>query len=273
MEIHVFDHRVIHPLARWGFTHPFWDINRDTLLATVIAFGLIVLFIAIVRIGIRRQESMFTHTMVSAIKSLKEMITSAIGIEDGSCFGFVVGITMFTLFCNIAEALPFGEAPTSDVNTTLAIGTTCFLFVQSQGIRFKGLGYFGKYVAPIFIFLPINIIGQLSKIASLSFRLFGNILGGTVIMALLFALFDKFQIYVVPFMVISIGAFLIFKKYMQTKRWPVAGKILWYGVLASSIIPFVQLVFCIVEGVIQASVVGLLTTVYLSSEVKEGSGH
>ncbi|CAN2059997.1 unnamed protein product [Malus fusca] len=74
--------------------------------------------------------------------------------------------------------LPHGElaAPTNDINTTVALALLTSVAYFYAGLTKKGLGYFGKYIQPTPILLPINILEDFTKPLSLSFRLFGNIL-------------------------------------------------------------------------------------------------
>jgi F-type H+-transporting ATPase subunit a len=58
--------------------------------------------------------------------------------------------------------------------------------IYYAGVKFSGIGYFKGLLEPMPLLLPLNIIGELAKPISLSFRPFGNILGGAVIMALLY---------------------------------------------------------------------------------------
>ena len=67
--------------------------------------------------------------------------------------------------------------------------------IHGFGIKSKGLGYFKGFLEPVPFLLPINIVGELATPVSLSFRLFGNILGGTIIMGLVYAMFPKIVIF------------------------------------------------------------------------------
>jgi F-type H+-transporting ATPase subunit a len=74
------------------------------------------------------------------------------------------------------------EEPTRDLNTTLGLGIISFFVVHFSAIKIKGLGeYIKEYFEPIFVMAPLNVIGELAKVVSHSFRLFGNIMGGAVI--------------------------------------------------------------------------------------------
>nr|WGO59511.1 ATP synthase CF0 A subunit [Aneura pinguis]WGO59597.1 ATP synthase CF0 A subunit [Aneura pinguis] len=83
--------------------------------------------------------------------------------------------------------LPNGElaAPTNDINTTVALALLTSIAYFYAGLRKKGLSFFGKYIQPTPILLPINILEDFTKPLSLSFRLFGNILADELVVAVL----------------------------------------------------------------------------------------
>ncbi|PHT78948.1 ATP synthase subunit a, chloroplastic [Capsicum annuum] len=86
--------------------------------------------------------------------------------------------------------LPHGEltAPTNDINTTVALALLTSVAYFYAGLTKKGLGYFGKYIQPTPILLPINILEDFTKPLSLSFRLFGNILADELVVVVLVSL-------------------------------------------------------------------------------------
>jgi F-type H+-transporting ATPase subunit a len=92
---------------------------------------------------------------------------------------------LYTLTSNLISLLPFCESPTASLSTTVALAILVFLFAIFLGIREHGLDYLKKYVKPVFIMAPFNIIGEVSKLASLSIRLYGNIMSSYVITSIL----------------------------------------------------------------------------------------
>ncbi|THU43062.1 hypothetical protein C4D60_Mb00t01810 [Musa balbisiana] len=101
--------------------------------------------------------------------------------------------------------LPHGElaAPTNDINTTVALALLTSVAYFYAGLSKKGLGYFGKYIQPTPILLPINILEDFTKPLSLSFRLFGNILADELVVVVLVSLVPS----VVPIPVMFLGLF------------------------------------------------------------------
>lgn len=100
---------------------------------------------------------------------------------------YLGSLLLFFACSNLIGLLGF-KSPTTDVDTTLAWALiTCFL-IYYQGVKAKGPGYFKGLMEPVPLLLPLNIIGEIARPISLTFRPFGNILGGTVIMGLLYQL-------------------------------------------------------------------------------------
>jgi len=104
-----------------------------------------------------------------------------------------------------AIELPEGElaAPTNDINTTVALSLLVSIFYFYGGLRKKGLGYFGRYLKPTIILLPINILEDFTKPLSLSFRLFGNVLADELTVTVLTILVPL----IIPLPIMGLGVF------------------------------------------------------------------
>jgi F-type H+-transporting ATPase subunit a len=107
--------------------------------------------------------------------------------EDKKAFAPYIGTLMMYLICaNLAGLFGF-RPPTADVNTTMALALLTFFMIHFFGMKRKGVGtYLKGFLQPFPVMLPLNIIGELATPISLSFRLFGNIVGGLIIMNLLY---------------------------------------------------------------------------------------
>jgi len=89
------------------------------------------------------------------------------------------------LISNWLGIIPGMKSPTEDLNTCLGLGIMVFFIAHAAAIAKKGLGkYLKGYIEPFIFFLPMNIVGEIGKVVSHSFRLFGNIFAGAVIFAL-----------------------------------------------------------------------------------------
>ena len=134
--------------------------------------------------------------------------------------------------------VPFFRAPNADLNMTLAMALIAFTAVQIVGIRAHGVGGRIKHMAdPPFLF-PIEVIGEFSRIISLSARLFGNVFAGEVLLGVMFALGAAIKVAVLP-------------------------------VIFPVIFLFLEVLF----GSIQALVFALLTLIYLTLAAASSHGH
>ncbi len=94
----------------------------------------------------------------------------------------ICALFMFLLLSNWLGIIPHLGEPTKDLNTPLSLGIMGFFIAHYAGIRAKGFKtYIKAYFEPVFFMMPLNLIGELAKVVSISFRLFGNIMGGSII--------------------------------------------------------------------------------------------
>ncbi len=105
----------------------------------------------------------------------------------------VATLGLFIFFSNIMEIIPGFEPPSGNINMTLPLALMVFLYYNFEGIRVNGfVKYFGHFMGPLKILaplmFPIEIVSHLSRIISLSFRLFGNIKGDDLFVAVLLLL-------------------------------------------------------------------------------------
>jgi len=100
---------------------------------------------------------------------------------------------IFLVTANLSGLLPGVEAPTSKLETPAALALIVFFSVHYFGIRARGLrGYLASFAKPKLIMLPLNILSELTRTFSLMLRLFGNIMSGEFIIALIVALAGLF---------------------------------------------------------------------------------
>jgi F-type H+-transporting ATPase subunit a len=117
----------------------------------------------------------------------------------------VATVAVFVLAANLLAVLPLVEAPTADVNTPVALALVVFFSVHYYGVRELGAwGYVRKFARPSVLFLPINVLGNLTRTFSLAIRLFGNMISHQIIVAILFVILPL----VVPAVLEIFGLFI-----------------------------------------------------------------
>ena len=100
---------------------------------------------------------------------------------------------IFLVTANLSGVLPGVEAPTSKIETPAALALIVFCAVHYFGVREKGpLGYLASFAQPKLVMLPLNIVSEITRTFSLMVRLFGNIMSGEFVIALVVALAGLF---------------------------------------------------------------------------------
>jgi F-type H+-transporting ATPase subunit a len=137
--------------------------------------------------------SKWQHVLEVIVTGIRDQIAE-VGLKDaGRYLPFIGTLFLFIATANLATILPGYEAPTGSLSTTAALAICVFVAVPVFGIGAHGfLGYLKTYLHPTFIMLPFNIISELSRTLALAVRLFGNIMSGAMIMAIILALAPLF---------------------------------------------------------------------------------
>jgi F-type H+-transporting ATPase subunit a len=120
------------------------------------------------------------------VRALETLLAEMTGSSGRRYVPLVATIAIFVLAANLMAAVPFVEAPTADINTPAALALVVFFSVHYFGVRQLGLGgYLRKFAQPFVLFLPINVLGNLTRTLSLAIRLFGNMVSHQIIVAIL----------------------------------------------------------------------------------------
>jgi len=154
--------------------------------------------------NLKLRPGMVQNMLEWIVEAIEKLIREMVGVEDATMFLPVVGTLAFFIgTANLIGLLPGLKSPTPDINTPLAMALVVFFSVPYFGIRTRGLwAYLKHYVEPIFLMLPIEIASEIARTFSLTFRLFGNILGEEIIISILFIVMPLFV--PVPMMLFSI---------------------------------------------------------------------
>ena len=160
----------------------------ETIVSTWVVMGILVSIAAAVRVALPRFRHMpgrLQNAVEASVEILSDFIKSNMGGLHTKFGGVYFSVFLFILFSNLSGL--FGlRPPTADLATTAALALVTFALIQIGGILSLKLGYLKSFVKPYPVFLPINLIGEVSKPLSLAFRLFGNMLGGLIIIGLVY---------------------------------------------------------------------------------------
>ncbi|SER57221.1 F-type H+-transporting ATPase subunit a [Nitrosomonas sp. Nm51] len=177
----------------------FWQWGAASLNATIVYTWLVMALLTLISwLATRRFSS---GTKISRWQNLLEVLVA--GIRDqikqvshqqpGKYLPFVGTLFLFIAMANLLNVVPGYMAPTGSLSTTTALAICVFVAVPIYGIAYEGpLNYLAHYVRPTLLMLPFNIIGEISRTIALAVRLYGNIMSGTVIVAILLSLTPYF---------------------------------------------------------------------------------
>ena len=199
--------------------HYYWSFAGVLVHGQVLLVIWFVLFILLVcsllgTVNAQRVPHKFQNFMEAALTFATDIAKDQLGESFyKEWIPFIATLFFFILGCNLAGALipwkfiqlPEGElaAPTNDINTTVALALLTSASYFYAGLSKKGFGYFKRYIEPIPILLPINILEDFTKPLSLSFRLFGNILADELTTTVLTSLVPL----VIPLPIMALGVF------------------------------------------------------------------
>ena len=180
---------MIHGLIEFElFGQKLWITTTHVSLLIVI--GLIIAFALFVRSKLKAPDEtpgLLQSGIEIAIEMLENMVSGVMGADASGFVNYVGSIFIFILISNISGL--FGlRPPTADFGVTLPLGLMTFLIIQYQNVKCNKVGAFTGLFEPLPFLFPINLIGEVAVPFSLGLRLFGNVLSGTVIMALFYGL-------------------------------------------------------------------------------------
>lgn len=162
----------------------------ETILNTWIIMAILIALAIIARIKLSSFKEIPTGFQ-NVIESVVEIFDNFVTKNMGKKLSYV-GSWFFMVFIFVFSSSLFStfglRAPTADFATTFGLAMATFVMMIVLGLRHRKGKYLKSLLEPHFVFFPINLIGELAKPVSLSFRLFGNVLSGTIILTLWYAL-------------------------------------------------------------------------------------
>jgi F-type H+-transporting ATPase subunit a len=145
------------------------------------------------------------------VSGIEEFMVETAGEEARWLFPLAATIFLYIFIGNLIGIVPGFFPPTANLNTTGSCAIVVVVFTHIIGVKYHGVGYIKHFMGPVWWMAPlifiIEIIGHLARILSLSFRLFGNMMGHEIVLAILFALAGAFF---APLPIMALGIFVSF---------------------------------------------------------------
>lgn len=159
------------------------DITGEVVTMWAILLTVTVLSLIATR-HMRERPGKFQNVVETGIEYLDHFFSGILGKAHARKYFFFLGsLFIFIIFANYSGILPgmgltkYMKAPTSSLSTTLGLGIAAFLFLQIAGLANGVKKYFKRFVSPMFFMLPLLVLDEFIKPASLALRLFGNVFG------------------------------------------------------------------------------------------------
>ncbi|MDJ0831044.1 MAG: F0F1 ATP synthase subunit A [Desulfobacterales bacterium] len=143
------------------------------------------------------------------IQGMEDFMVDMTGEEGRWLFPLVGTVFIYIATSNLLGLIPGFFPPTASINTTLSCALVVVVFTHVIGIKYHGVKYIKHFLGPIWwmvpIIFPIEIIGHLARVLSLTYRLFGNMMGHELVLGILFALAGMFF---APLPIMALGIFV-----------------------------------------------------------------
>ena len=207
--------------------------------------------------------------------AIDDMVTSNMGANSKGFVPYFLALFAFLLVSNVSSFLSLGivRAPTADIATPAAVAILTFILTQANKVRVTGIkAYFKSFIEPIPIMLPMNIISELANPVSLTFRLFGNMLGGMMLGALIYAMLvgSNFIPIWISVAAVVLTVLLLTKQYKKLKTLEKGKKAIAMGLAIICMLPLFPMAivhgyFDVFAGCLQAYIFCMLSMLFIAA--------
>ena len=161
----------------------------EPVIVTWAIIGLIVGLSAVVSRKLDPVPAKVQTVLEILVSAVDDQIGDTMQVEPGPYRAFIGTLFVFILVANWSSLIPGVEPPTSHLETDAALAALVFCATIFYGVRSRGvLGYLATFTEPTWVMIPLNIVVQFTRIFSLFVRLFGNIMSGVFIGAIVLSL-------------------------------------------------------------------------------------
>jgi len=197
--------------------HPVLFLENNYIPAHVAYTWLVVILLALLSFLATRRLDVYPgrlqNVMETVVGGLAALIEDTMGHHGRRFLPLIATLGIFILASNLLGIIPGFESPTANINTTACMAVVVFFSTHVVGVMTHGFKYFKQFMGPVWwltpLMMPIEIISHFSRPLSLTVRLFGNIMGEDIVLAVVLLL--------VPLLVpLPVFALMIFTSLIQT---------------------------------------------------------
>jgi F-type H+-transporting ATPase subunit a len=194
-------------VPRWSFT--VLELNSRTAITSWLVMGLLIVSAAFIRRRLKQRPGRWQSGFELIVDFFDGLIRDTLGPGNRRYLPLIGSLFVFLWISNLIGVIPMLEEPTRDLNVPMGCMVVVLAVVHISAIRAKGLKKYMKgYAEPFIVLFPLNVIGEMAKGVSLAFRLFGNILGGAIIIVVISSL--------VRYILLPVGLSLFFGIFVGT---------------------------------------------------------
>ena len=168
------------------------EVDIITILMSWIAMAIIIAFAVWLRRGLTQKTESEPTGREVILESIMDLFDEQIlsGFESSELrnklFSFISTLFLFILLSNWLSTIPGLSSPTKDLNIPFSFAILIFFMSHYYGMKMNGTGkYLKSFIEPYPFMAPLNVISEVAKPLSHSFRLFGNVFGGAVLIAVI----------------------------------------------------------------------------------------
>jgi F-type H+-transporting ATPase subunit a len=193
-------------LFHWHFAHSYpWVAYTWVVMILLTGCGFLATR------GLKMIPTGGQNVFEAVIGGLEDFMISVTGEAGRFVFPLVATIFFYIFTCNLLGLVPGFFSPTASVNTTLSCALIVFCYTHILGVKFHGVKYIKHFLGPVWwmipLIFPIELIGHGARVLSLTIRLFGNMMGHELVLAILFLLAGAF---LAPLPIMAMGIFVCF---------------------------------------------------------------
>ena len=165
----------------------------DAVAMELLVFLVLVAYFVAVRLTLSVEDpGPVQHLAEIAHGFVSEQGEQIIGHGYERFTGYLTGLGLFILLCNLIGLVPGLKSPTAEVTVPLGCALVTFVYYHYHGIRENGWSYIKQFLGPVWwlypLLLPVEIISHLARILSLTVRLYANMLAGDLLTVVFFSM-------------------------------------------------------------------------------------
>ena len=171
------------------------DVTGEVVTMWII-LGVVTVLCLIVKINLKEKPGIFQNMVETGVEYLDNFLEGILGKKKSrQYFTFLASLFIFIIFANYSGLIPgvgitdYAKAPTSSLSVTAGFGLVTFVFLQYAGLKVGVKHYFKRFISPMFFMLPLLLLDEFIKPASLALRLFGNVFGEELVTEELYHIF------------------------------------------------------------------------------------